>query len=622
MKARLALLTACFLTAGLLAAPAPARAQSEEAAADFTPWSGYWWPHKEARILGPLSKYDKATGSRAADWEQQHHPKATAEGWSGFCHAWSAACVLEKEPKGPISYKGQQLDIADQKAWLTVSHSADSADFFGKRNDDPTLPVNSELYQDLKPDMLWRYLKLYVQQRGIPLIMDIEAGTPVWNYPVYAYRITWVPDPAGADQKKCHLTLWMADDAVQPGQVGTKVRKHDYDFTCKMTGGNVVMGSGKWAGASIKDHPDFAWYPQQQRSENPEVKYDVVASALKLPALPGRNTRKEPDAPAEAPVVRPDPVPDVENPPHAPDAGPVVPMPPPLPGAPAAQEKLKASAISVSDLLVLIANQTSSFNFVATANGLQPVLNVGDQLEISASSEKAGYLYLFLIHDGTGEVKLLFPMADKDGKLQDNRLPAKKQVVYGGPKDKNGVKFTCDVQGPQRIKALVTSKPLVFTGLDMSSPQQQNPAQNAGQSQGFRWNPTQEKQFKEILQQTVKEKDEKGRAKKLEWIQEMTGVDPKKQLGEWAQAEPAFFVQAGGKPAPDKANQDKPVVDKPGTDKPSTDKPNTDKPSTDKPSTDKPSTDKPKDKPGTDKPATDKPSTDKPTTDKPKDKPE
>src|SRR5438270_6090205 len=107
MKARLAILTACFLTAGLLGAPAPARAQSEEAAADFTPWSGYWWPHKEGRIVGPLSKYDQANpGAHAATWEQQNHPKARAEGWAGFCHAWSAACVLEKEPKGPISYKG------------------------------------------------------------------------------------------------------------------------------------------------------------------------------------------------------------------------------------------------------------------------------------------------------------------------------------------------------------------------------------------------------------------------------------------------------------------------------------------------------------------------------------
>src|SRR5262249_13738093 len=381
MKARLALLSACFLTAGLLAAPSPARAQSEEAAADFTPWSGYWWPHKEGRMIKPLTKYDQATGAHAADWERKNHPAATAEGWAGFCHAWSAACVLEKEPKAPVNYKGSPLGIDDQKAWLTVAHSADSADFFGKRNDNPSLPVNSELYQDLKPDMLWRYLKLYVQQRGIPLIMDIEAGTAVWNYPVYAYRITWAD--AGSDQKKCHMTLWMADDAVQPGAVGTKVRKHDYDFTCRMSGGNVVMGSGKWIGASFKDHPDFAWYPQQQRSENPNVDYKVVAQALNIKTLPGRNQRKEPDAPADAPVERPAPASDVENPPHDPAVGPVVPMPQPLNPAQGAVEKLKASAISVSDLLVLIANQTSSFNFVAAANGFQTVNNVGDPLVIS-----------------------------------------------------------------------------------------------------------------------------------------------------------------------------------------------------------------------------------------------
>src|SRR5262249_57230686 len=136
---------------------------------------------------------------------------------------------------------------------------------------------------------------------------------------------------------------------------------------------------------------------------------------------------------------------------------------------------------------------------------------------------------------------------------------------------------------------------------------QQNPQQNVGQAQGFRWNPTQEEQFKEMVRQTLQAKDEKGRAKKLEWVQEMTGVDPKKQLGEWAQAEPAFFVQAG---KPGVANPGKPPADKPPADKPATDKPATDKPSTDKPKT---GDDKPKDK-------DDKPK-DKPTTDKPKDQP-
>jgi hypothetical protein len=605
MKARLALLTACFLTAGLLAAPAPARAQSEEAAADFTPWSGYWWPHKEGRIIGPLTKYDQVSGSHAAAWEAKNHPKQGAEGWSGFCHAWSAACVLEKEPKGPIGYKGQQLTVADQKAWLTVAHSQDTADFFGNRNNGG-LAVTSELYQDLKPDMLWRYLKLYVQQRGIPLVMDIEAGPAVWNYPVYAYRITWAPSGGAGGEIKAHLTLWMADDAVQPEKVGTKVKKQDYDFTCRMSGGNVIMGSGKWIGNSVKDHPDFAWYPQQQRSENPEVKYEVVAQALKLPALARANARKEPDAPVE----RPAPVPDVENPPHDAENGPAVPVPPALPSAPTTQEKVKFSAISASDLLVLIANKTSSFDFFAFANGMKNINNVGDPIVISGSSAKDGYLYLFLIHDTEGDVKLLFPIGN-----QDNRVFANKKYEFGGGDGKTAPKFACMVQGPQRVKAVVTSRPLALSGLNMSpyqgseraqmqqSPQQTVPEDKKGQSQDFSWHPAQQEQFRQIAQKIAKNE----KKLKAEEIQELTGVDPRilKQLGEFAQAEAAFFVQAPGKAGPDKTSPDKPVVDKPSTDKPSTDKPSTDKPSTDKP------------KIGTD----DKPK-DKPTPDKPKDKPE
>jgi hypothetical protein len=619
MKARLALLTACFLTAGLLAAPAPARAQSEEAAADFTPWSGYWWPHKEGRMVGPLTKYDQATGARAAAWEAKNHPKQSAEGWAGFCHAWSAACVLEKEPKGPISYKGQTLTVADQKAWLTVSHSADSADFFGRRNNGG-VAINSEVYQDLKPDMLWRYLKLYVQQRGIPLIMDIEAGPAVWNYPVYAYRVTWAPSGGSAGEVKAHLTLWMADDAVQPDKVGTKVKKTDYDFVCRMSGGNIVMGSGKWIGNSVKDHPDFAWYPQQQRSENPELKYEVVAQALKLPAVARRNARKEPDAPVE----RPDPVADVENPPHDAENGPAVPVPPALPSAPANQEKVKFSAISASDLLVLIANKTSSFDFFAFANGMQKINNIGDPIVISGSSAHDGYLYLFLIHDQEGDVKLLFPIGN-----QDNRVFANKKYEFGGGDGKTAPKFTCMVQGPQRVKAVVTSKPLALAGLNMSpyqgtersqvqqSPVQHNiPEDKKGQSQDFSWHPAQQELFNQIVSQKIAKNEKKLKA---EEIQELTGVDPRilKQLGEFAQAEAAFFVQGPAKvdkPAPDKPAPDKPGTDKPTTDKPAPEKPSQDKPATDKPATDKPATDKPKT--GTD----DKPK-DKPNPDKPKDKP-
>jgi hypothetical protein len=240
-------------------------------------------------------------------------------------------------------------------------------------------------------------------------------------------------------------------------------------------------------------------------------------------------------------------------------------MPPPLTLEPGAQEKLKVSTLSASDLLALIANKTSSFDFFAFVNGMQVMNNVGDPLVITGSSARDGYLYLFLIHDQTGDVKLLFPMADKDGKLQDNRVYGGKSFEFGGDKDKTGARFTADVVGPQRIKALVTSRPLTLTGLNMSSYQgsersepnapedKPRPPENKprGQSQDFSWHPTQQEQFKEIVKAIAKGE------KKLEWVQENTGVAPKKLLGEFAQAEPAFFVQGGGKPGPDKQGTDK-----------------------------------------------------------------
>src|SRR5262245_15660179 len=75
------------------------RAELEEGKARVVPWSGYWWPHFERRMLGPLQKYDTYTGkSSAAPWESKTFPKDHVYRWEGYCHAWSAACILEKEP--------------------------------------------------------------------------------------------------------------------------------------------------------------------------------------------------------------------------------------------------------------------------------------------------------------------------------------------------------------------------------------------------------------------------------------------------------------------------------------------------------------------------------------------
>ena len=63
----------------LLGVTAPVYAQSvEQATANITPWSGWWWPAKTGDLVlgyrgepGALVKHDQVDGKQASQWEQQ-----------------------------------------------------------------------------------------------------------------------------------------------------------------------------------------------------------------------------------------------------------------------------------------------------------------------------------------------------------------------------------------------------------------------------------------------------------------------------------------------------------------------------------------------------------------------
>ena len=192
----LRMILALFLFTGIFSfSSSNCSAEIEEAHSNLTPWSGYWWPHYEGAILGPLSKYDKTTGKNSTAWEKNNHPSGSqVPKWFGYCHAWAASAVMEQEPRKSRQVQGPAsslvLKVSDQKGWLAVGHAKDVANSYGDRFGDNR---GSEDRHDLAPDQLWRLLKLYVKQQGIPLILDVEAGDQVWNYPIYAYRIQYQP---------------------------------------------------------------------------------------------------------------------------------------------------------------------------------------------------------------------------------------------------------------------------------------------------------------------------------------------------------------------------------------------------------------------------------------------
>ena len=512
---RTTILCSAVLGASLLAIPAERGNATEEAAqAKTTPWSGYWWPHRQGLLLRPLAKYDKLTGHKAADWERKTHPPGpNVPSWHGYCHAWSASSVLEPEPRRVGKVQSVPLGVGDQKGMLTACHTQDVANSHGDRFGDG---VGSDDPNDLAPDVVWRLLKYYVQQLGVAVVMDVEAGEEVWNYPVYQYRVQYAPASGDGQTYRAQLELYMADDGVVPDFLGTKVRRQTYQFTFKLHNGAIVPGSARWTGPSVKDHPDFAWYPLVAVPENPEIKYPKVKKIVAQVSPQGQPPR---------PPVTPGQPPGPEQPvpqPVQPTPRPEQPVAPPATGDVASQQQAASvqgapiPVVSPLELVAMIACRTSAFPLDVTVDRFDGgEYKVGETFIVRGTPAKDGYLYLLYV-DSKGGLQLLYPAAG-----EDNQVKANKEFLKGGSKAFQLTK----PYGVDRVKALVTTRPIALTGLTAAGP---------GQQQTFRWHPTQQQQVQQLLRQYQQQQ-------KLN-EQQLGDWRPEALLGPFAQDEVAFYV--------------------------------------------------------------------------------
>ena len=251
-----------------------ARTATDQGMAAVSPWSGPWWPQKSGGLIGPLTKYDQAVKSNAARWEREHHQSTAIETWFGHCHAWAASSVTEAEPRSPRRWIEVDFGIGDLKGLLATCHTQDVANTYGDRFGDCK---GSEDRRDLAPDQLWMLLQLFVRQQRLPLILDLESGEEVWNYPVYQYQVDYRDGDSGSDRRPLSRCSGQQRRPRVRRNPACRARVH---FPGQARDGAVVLGSGEWTGNSVQDHPDFAWYRLVALAGTRKGHTDVVSKIL------------------------------------------------------------------------------------------------------------------------------------------------------------------------------------------------------------------------------------------------------------------------------------------------------------------------------------------------------
>lgn len=249
------------------------------------PWSGYWYPFENQSLYhgsdAPLAKLDRlyaALGfdTHIAEEESQFHQGFRPDAWEGMCDAWSAAAVLNSEPKSTKTITGRDFSIdfsiADQKALLTFSHLRVNKRVYGVQYAGDYRTDGT--YQDIKPEAFHKIVTAVVGEERRALVVDDVAGIQVWNKPLYAYRWHIEQDP---NRDHIFNVKGYARFIVQRRQESEKltssndylVRNYEYRLYVDKSVGNSEgyrVIAGQWVNESFADHPDtVTYFPKTKR---------------------------------------------------------------------------------------------------------------------------------------------------------------------------------------------------------------------------------------------------------------------------------------------------------------------------------------------------------------------
>lgn len=145
-------------------------------------------------------------------------------------------------------------------------------------------------YSDLAPDVFHKILESVIGQRHLSFVADITCNEEVWNHPAYAYDSTitqartFSENGGARTEWSVSTVVTYATDGVSESVLGVEEFTRTYTYTL-VTDETGKLLRGAWTGASVDDHPDFAWLPVRNStgadtSENPKLMWSDVTTLL------------------------------------------------------------------------------------------------------------------------------------------------------------------------------------------------------------------------------------------------------------------------------------------------------------------------------------------------------
>jgi Transglutaminase elicitor len=274
---RLSVLLVLMVSTAVLT-PHTAAANQEIGQSVAAPWSGWWWPLLDSRnpnLYDPeqaLQAYDnyvvqtRGMNPGTQQWEYDHQRTTDRDAtWWGYCHAWAAAAVLEQEPR-TLTKAGRIFTLNQVKGMLIVTYDNLIVTQWGRRY---ARGAPQSYYDDIHPRVFDELLRHYVGQLRQALILDLEPGPEVWNFPVFAYERT-------ATEMGASTEITMTIHYARPieGIMGAQWETKTYSYTL------APDTDGQWTGPSVDDHPDFVWLPVRRAPHPNPIAYEIVREIL------------------------------------------------------------------------------------------------------------------------------------------------------------------------------------------------------------------------------------------------------------------------------------------------------------------------------------------------------